>query len=66
MNDRNIAVLEQSLPVSVSLIGNSMTLQGEEKDVNTAAQCIRKLSSLTEKGEKIEPPLIRCMVLLAG
>ena len=66
MNDRNIAVLEQSLPVSVSLIGNSMTLQGEEKDVNTAAQCIRKLSSLTEKGEKIDPPLIRCMVLLAG
>ena len=66
MNDRNIAVLEQALSVSITLIGNSMTLQGEEKDVNTAAQCIRKLSLLTAKGEKIDPPLIRHMVLLAG
>ncbi len=66
MNDRNIAVLEQALSVSISLIGNSMTLQGDEKDVNTAARCIRNLSFLTKKGEKIDPPLIRYMVLLAG
>ena len=64
MNDRNMAALEQELNVGISLRGQELHIQGEEKDAALAEQVIAKLIELVRKGEWIDAARIRYAVAL--
>ena len=64
MNDRNMAALEQELNVGISLRGQELHIQGEEKDAALAEQVIGKLIGLVRKGEMIDAARIRYAVAL--
>ena len=65
MNDRNMAALEQECGVAVSLRGQEITIQGEEKDAELAEQVIAKLIEMLRKGEIVDASRIRYAVALA-
>ena len=65
MNDRNMAALEQECGVAVSLRGQEITIQGEEKDAELAEQVIAKLIEMMRKGEIVDASRIRYAVALA-
>ena len=65
MNDRNMAALEQECGVAVSLRGQEITIQGEEKDAELAEQVIAKLIEMLRKGEIVDASRIRYAVTLA-
>ena len=65
MNDRNMAALEQECGVAVSLRGQEITIQGEEKDAELAEQVIGKLIEMLRKGEIVDASRIRYAVALA-
>lgn len=64
MNDRNIAVLEQELDVSIVLRGQELIIKGDEENRALAQQAIEKLIRLVRRGETIEPARIRYIIAL--
>lgn len=64
MNDRNVAVLEQELDVSISLRGQDLIIKGEDENKALAQLATEKLIQLVRRGEVIDPARIRYIVAL--
>lgn len=65
MNDRNIAVLENELNVSVALRDEEMSISGDEDNVRLASQTVVKLMELLNRGEAVDDARVRYAVALA-
>lgn len=65
MNDRNIAVLENELNVSVALRDEEMSISGDEDNVRLASQAVVKLMELLNRGEAVDDARVRYAVALA-
>lgn len=65
MNDRNIAVLENELNVSVALRDEEMSISGDENNVRLASQAVVKLMELLNRGEAVDDARVRYAVALA-
>lgn len=65
MNDRNMAVLEQELNVSVALRGQELSIQGDEENARMAEQVMGKLIEMLRRGEMIDASRIHYAVALA-
>ncbi len=65
MNDRNIAVLENELNVSVALRDEEMSISGDEDNVRLASQAVVKLMELLNRGEAVDDARVRYAVTLA-
>jgi phosphate starvation-inducible PhoH-like protein len=65
MNDRNIAVLEQELSVSVTLRNDEILISGSDENVALASRVTGKLIDMLNKGEAIDAPRVRYAVQLA-
>ena len=65
LNDRNAAVLEQELNVSLALRGQELKITGTEQDRLLAEQVINKLIDMLRRGETIDASRIRYAVALA-
>ncbi len=65
MNDRNMAVLEQELNVTVSLRGNELVITGDAAVAALAERVIGKLLMLIKRGEAVDAVRIRYAVALA-
>ena len=64
--DKNAYVLEEELSVSLRLRDHQLEIEGEdEESVRLCAECAQKLMSLAEKGENIQPSLVRTVVSMA-
>ena len=64
MNDRNLAVLERELNVSVHIRGNEMTIEGDEEQVHMAETCVRSMVDILRRGEALEPATVRYLASL--
>ena len=65
MNDRNIAVLENELNVSVALRDDEMSISGDEENVQLASKIVVKLMELLNRGEAVDDARVRYAVALA-
>ncbi len=65
MNDRNIAVLENELNVSVALRDEEMSISGDEENVQLASKIVVKLMELLNRGEAVDDARVRYAVALA-
>ncbi len=65
MNDRNIAVLENELNVSVALRDEEMSISGDEENVQLASKIVVKLMELLNRGEEVDDARVRYAVALA-
>ncbi len=64
MNERNAAVIEQELNVSLRLRGQELDIGGEEEDRELAYRSVMKLAELARRGENIDPARIRYIIAL--
>ncbi len=64
INDRNLAVIEQELNVSVMIHGNEIRIVGEEDDRILAEKCINCMMDLLRRGEAPDPPRVRYLISL--
>lgn len=64
MNERNAAVIEQELNVSLHLRGQELDIGGEEEDRELAYRSVMKLAELARRGENIDPARIRYIIAL--
>ena len=65
MNDRNMAVLEEELSVSVLLRGQELRISGDAQNIALAEEVINRLLVLLSHGETIDPLRIRYAIQLA-
>ena len=64
MNDRNMAVLEQELPVVSALRGQKLQFRGDAENVAAAETAVARLITLLQHGETVDPMRIRYVVSL--
>ena len=64
MNDRNMAVLEQELPVVSALRGQELQFRGDAENVAAAETAVARLITLLQHGETVDPMRIRYVVSL--
>ncbi len=64
MNDRNLAVIEQELNVSVIILGNEIQIQGSDENRALAEKCLRSMMDLLHRGEALDPPRVRYLISL--
>ena len=65
INDRNLAVIEQELNVSVIILGDEIRIQGSDEDRALCEKCIRCMMDLQRRGEALDPPRVRYIISLA-
>ena len=64
INDRNLAVIEQELNVSVIILGDEIRIQGSDEDRELAEKSIRCMMDLQHRGESLDPPRVRYIITL--
>lgn len=64
MNERNAAVIEQELNVSLRLREQELDIGGEEENRELAYRSVMKLAELARRGENIDPARIRYIIAL--
>ena len=64
MNDRNLAVIEQELNVSVLIHGDEIRVHGDEDSCALAEKCIRSMMELLRRGEAPDPSRVRYLISL--
>ncbi|MBR4502407.1 MAG: PhoH family protein [Clostridia bacterium] len=64
INDRNLAVIEQELNVSVIILGDEIRIQGNDEDRELAEKSIRCMMDLQRRGESLDPPRVRYIISL--
>ena len=65
MNDQNAAMLEQECGVTIGLRDNTLTVAGEEADVELAAGVIEKMLDMLRRHEIVDRARIRYAIALA-